>query len=306
MKATVFHHSVHLPEQDLLAPDPSCPFCASTERTPIAVLQEEPEVVLLHCRGCHASSASRMPKLEALTRYYENYYGEKEEKITINTPTRIASHIYKHSKSVSGFSISPEISILDYGGGDGTISMGIANSFLELGTKKVYIALVDYDQSLKEAAGTQISIVRPHDLSEISNQTMDLVIASAVIEHLPEPQPVLDKLFASMKIGGCFYARTPYVFPLMKLASALNTKFDFTYPAHVHDLGARYWNNITNQIPAGGRYQIIRSTPSLVETSFQQHFFRTLAAYILKVPGYLFKESYGLVGGWEVFIRRLS
>ena len=247
-----------------------------------------------------------MPKAEALARYYKNYYCEKEEKITINAPTRIAAHIYKHSKFVSNLSDSSGISILDYGGGDGTISMEVAKSFIATGTTKAHISLIDYDQSLQESTGGNIYIARPMDLSEIPSQTMDLVIASAVIEHIPELRPVLDKLFSALKVGGCFYARTPYVFPLMRLASALNTKFDFTYPAHVHDLGAKFWSNITNQAFTDGEYQIIRSTPSLVETSFQQHFLRTLAAYTLKVPGYFFKQSYGLVGGWEVFIRRLS
>jgi hypothetical protein len=55
-----------------------------------------------------------------------------------------------------------------------------------------------------------------------------------------------------------------------------------------------------------GKYQVLRSTTSIVETTFNQHFLRTLAAHVLKMPGYAFKETYGLVGGWEIFVRRLS
>lgn len=287
----------------MLAADDVCPFCAATERVLLTLLQRKPDVALVHCRRCHASSASRMPTSEALEKYYANYYGGKDEKITVDAPARIALHIYKHAKFAA---TRPEISILDYGGGDGSISVELAKFFVNQGIKKVSIALIDYDQSTPKSAGENIHVRRFSDLSEIEDQSMDIVIASAVIEHVPNPRPVIDKLFGVLKVGGGFYARTPHVFPLMKLASIVNAKFDFTYPAHVHDLGAKFWNNISDCLTGGGKYQIIRSTPSLVETSFQEHFLRTLAAYVLKIPGYVFKEQYALVGGWEVFIRRRS
>lgn len=38
--------------------------------------------------------------------------------------------------------------------------------------------------------------------------------ASSVIEHLPEPMPILTNLLGSLKVGGCFYARTPWIVPV--------------------------------------------------------------------------------------------
>lgn len=306
MKATLFHHSAHLSEQDLLAPDTSCPFCASTERTPIAILQEEPEVALLYCRACHAASASRMPRPETLEKYYSHYYDDKEEKVTLDTPVRMASHIVRYARPSMADLAGRDVFVLDYGGGDGSISTKVAHELLGQGAGKVNIALVDYDRSTMEASGQRIQITRPDDLAQIADQSMDLVIASAIIEHIPEPREVLTRLLASLKPGGIFYARTPYVTPLSKLAKVVNSRFDFTYPAHVHDLGAKFWNNVVNILPLDGEYQVLRSTPSIVETSFRQHFLRSLAAHVLKMPGYVFKETYGLVGGWEVFIRRHS
>lgn len=305
MKATVFHQSHHMCESDLHEPAVICPFCASSNRFNIAVLQSDPEVTLQYCDNCHAASASRMPKEGALIRYYESYYCGKEEKITIEAPERIAAHIYHHLQMAKQSFNSAEVSILDYGGGDGTISLGIADFLMKAG-KRVTIILVDYDQKLKEVNGSQLCIKRPRDLSEVPDKSVDLVVASAVIEHMPDPRPVLENLFSAMMPGGYFYARTPYVVPLMKIANTLNMEFDFTYPAHVHDLGAKFWNNILNHISSDGEYRIIRSTPSLVETVFSQHFLRTTAAYLLKMPWYLLKENYGMVGGWEIFIRRTA
>lgn len=306
MKTTVFHRSAHLQEDDLLPSDISCPFCGSAERTPIAILQEGPKVELLHCGACHAASASRMPKPEALNKYYSNYYDGKDEKVTLDTPGRFASHIVRHATPSLGRLTDRNIFLLDYGGGDGSISIRIAQELLDQGAAIVNIYLVDYDRSTLETTGERMNIYRPTDLEQIADQSMDLVIASAVIEHIPEPRAVMLKLLAALRPGGMFYARTPHMAPLSRLANVVNSKIDFTYPAHVHDLGAKFWNNIANTLQLDGEYKILRSTPSIVETSFRQHFIRTLAALVLKMPGYVFKENYGLVGGWEVFIRRHS
>jgi 2-polyprenyl-3-methyl-5-hydroxy-6-metoxy-1,4-benzoquinol methylase len=309
LKATLFHQSAHLLEHDLLTPSAFCTFCESTQRTPVANLQESPDVVLLHCQKCHASSASRMPKPETLSKYYSRYYDsfdDKDEKITLDAPDRMACHIVQHAKSALGKLTGREISILDYGGGDGSISAKIAHELIMLGAAKVSIALIDYNTSTIEPSDNRIKIYRPNDLKEISDKTMHLVVASAVLEHIPEPREILARLLASLKPDGIFYARTPYVTPLSKIAKAVNIKFDFTYPAHVHDLGAKFWNNVIHILPLEGQFSVFRSTPSIVETTFEQHFLRTLIAHTLKLPGYIFKEAYGLVGGWEVFIRRMS
>lgn len=292
-------------EKDLCVTDLVCPFCGSVDRKVILILQQEPTVALLYCESCHAASASRMPKPEALERYYSTYYDGKDEKITLDAPGRIAAHIYRHVRSTLTLAPRRNFSMLDYGGGDGSISTQFAAKLHDEGkAAAVHISLLDYDQSTTEVATQRLTIARPENLDEIHDQSMDLVIASAVIEHVPHPREVLIKLFSALKPGGVFYARTPYLAPLARFAGICNVKIDFTYPAHVHDLGSKFWNNITNMLPLGGEYQVIRSCPSIVETSFEQHFFRTLIAHVLKMPGYAFKETYGLVGGWEVFIRR--
>lgn len=307
IKATLFHRSAHLQEQDLLAPSIACAFCGSNQRMAVANLQQNPEVVLLKCKTCHASSASRMPKPETLSKYYSEYYdsfAEEEEKITLDAPVRMALHIVRYIKPVLGNLTGREIAILDYGGGDGSISARIAQEIIRLGAKKVSIALIDYNKSTIEVSSDCIRIYRPNSLDEVAEKTMDLVVASAVLEHIPEPREILAKLLGALKCEGMFYARTPYVTPLSKMVKCVNASFDFTYPAHVHDLGARFWSNIIQRLPVEGKFSLFRSTPSIVETTFRQHFLRTLIAHTLKIPGYIFKESYGLVGGWEVFVLR--
>ena len=48
------------------------------------------------------------------------------------------------------------------------------------------------------------------------------------------------------------YARTPYMLPFMKMVG-----FGMTYPAHVHDLGDRFWGKFTDMVDdPDGDYRI--------------------------------------------------
>lgn len=305
MQAAAFHCSAHLSEDELLPPESSCPFCNSKARVPVTSLQADPAVDLVHCQHCDATSASRMPRPEVLERYYGSYYEEQPEQVTFDRPERLATHIVRHTLASLGQLGERDLVVVDFGGGDGTHSVLTARKLLDRGARSVRIVLVDHNPISAVVDDPRIELVRAADLAEVPRARADLVLASAIIEHIPRPRDILETLFAALRPGGVFYARTPYVVPLMKLAHLAHVDLDFTYPGHVHDLGARFWNGIGEHLDLGVPIEIIRSTPSIVETTFDQHFGRTLAAYVLKAPSHLLKERYGLVGGWEVFIRRV-
>lgn len=309
MKAAVFHQTRQMSEQQLLPPGTSCPFCSSTNRKKVAVLQEAPDVHLLLCTNCHAASASRMPTSQALDDYYQSYYSDDvAEKVTFDTPDKIASHIFSFARKMIGPRISAGqgVNILDFGGGDACISRAVAEKMLAAGATDSDIALVEYNAKPKQSANSKITIHPANTIGELKEGPFPLVIASAVIEHIPEPAETIKALLANMEIGGIMYVRTPCMLPFLKIAEQFGKRFDFTYPAHLHDLGSRFWSNITKTMELSGEYEIVCSQPSIVETSFKQHFLRTLLAYTLKAPGFVFKEGYDLVGGWEVVIKRKS
>ncbi|MEN6461516.1 MAG: methyltransferase domain-containing protein [Syntrophomonas sp.] len=304
MKSAVYHESLHLDMNQLLPPDEKCPFCFSKDRKRTVLLQKDPDVYLLICKNCYAASASRIPTEEALDQFYSNYYvGEMTNKITFYLPERLAVHIYKNSKS---FIDRKKISILDFGGGDGAIAVELAKKLIANKCEHVKITLVDYNSQIKNINDSRINIKHHSKLNEINNQQYDIIIASAIIEHLPQPINELTSLLKLIRKGGVFYARTPYIFPILTLFNTFRLNLDFTYPGHLHDLGPLFWNNIINNLKLSEGYQIIRSAPSMVETSFKENFFRTLCAYILKAPWFVFRNKYKIVGGWEVFIRRTT
>ena len=135
--------------------------------------------------------------------------------------------------------------------------------------------------------------------------SFDLIIASASLEHVPDLRTTLLALLAAMKHGGRFYARTPYMVPLIRLAEHFGVRIGFGYPAHLFDLGVGFWNRLPQTLGLEGSIRIFASRPSIVESTFSSAPLRSLLAYMLKWPGYIFGERYRLVGGWEIVMERI-
>jgi len=300
--ASGFHAGRHLVEEQLEGADKVCPLCLSeSERPPVFRLQSDPDVDLLSCAVCGGCSASRMPTTEALRSYYASYYDRADERVTFDLPQRLAHHIFRRA-----FTELPRrpLAILDFGGGDAGVARRIARLLLDRGAIEVRIQLVDFNAEIPPGDSPQVSLDRVESLEGVEEGAFDLVIASAILEHIPHPRPDLILLLQALRGGGVFYARTPTIVPLLRLLRAFGVRSDFTFPAHVHDLGGRFWNAVLNRLPFGDSFEVLESRPSLVETTFAIHPLRTMAAYLLKAPWRLLGNSWGLIGGWEVFFRK--
>lgn len=296
LKATTFHKGSHLTEKNLLGENSKCFFCSGCNLRKVDEIQSDPIVSLSECQACRAISVSRLPRPEALRRYYKRYYKQSnQDKITFDNSSRLVSHIIS---GIGKYNLQkPVINILDFGGGDGTISLALAGKLLGE-HQRANILVVDFAK-VKSSPPKNVKIKSANSLP--SRGEYDIVLASAVLEHSPRPAQDLKKLFRLMADGGSFYARTPYITPLRRLARYFGVKIDFTYPSHLHDLGPDFWNKIFLWLDEKS-LSISISRPSIVETTLSGHLFRTLAAHILKAPWYLLKNKYRLVGGWEVYI----
>lgn len=103
-----------LKEIDLFPIDPKCPFCGCIDRNVVLNLQKDPEVNLLSCNGCYAVSASRIPSKELLQKYYQSYYAQNSQEITVDNTHKIADHIFSSTKQYIN---KKHLQILDFGGG---------------------------------------------------------------------------------------------------------------------------------------------------------------------------------------------
>lgn len=286
-----------LPESSLLPQLSSCVICGSSfAKSPIAPIQQAPDVFLLECPECHSCTASRMPTPEALSDYYANYFRPSVPKITHDSPYRFARHI---ASFVGGE--KKKLVITDFGGGDGTLAYALAQIFCRRGCSSAEITVIDYAEPL---VSPDKRIIIRSARPGLPIPASDVILASAVLEHIPEPLSSLKQLLASLKPSGVLYVRTPAVASFLKLAEVFGRKLDFTFPAHLHDFGQRFWEKILSLVPDGSEFEILRSAPSLVETDFRRHPWHTVAALIAKAPWRLLGRKYGLVGGWEMLFRR--
>jgi 2-polyprenyl-3-methyl-5-hydroxy-6-metoxy-1,4-benzoquinol methylase len=252
-----------------------------------------------------------MPTDKALEVYYGNYYSGstceqstrgEAAKITFDKPVRLVKRIRSGiTKSFQG----RRVDILDFGGGDGTVSSLLGATLLEENVcKDVRIVLVDLSGEVPRNQESRI-VVENRTRLEDDGQHYDIVIASAILEHIPSPTEVLRSLLCSLEKGGVFYARTPSHAALLRLLPLRQIRrLLFTYPGHVHDMGQHFWENILSELTLLPAFRMLWSRPSLVERTWRESFFRTLAAYLLKAPWHVLGGRYGLVGGWEVLIQK--
>jgi len=244
-----------------------------------------------------------MPSEELLSRFYSSFYDGKKEHVTFDGPERFAAHLVNHLRLASS---QERFRILDFGGGDGRLAAAVGSRLLSDG--RCHCAEVTVvDPHVGEVVVTaDVTIRRAGGLNEELGE-FDLVLASGVLEHMPLLHDVMKRLADTIAPEGHFYARTPWNVPLAKLLP----RADLSFPAHVHDLGAPFWNQVvqTLQLPLRRR----RSGPSIRQVEFREAPLRALLVAGLKLPGH-FESSispenrrnrlYRLVGGWEVLLQR--
>ncbi|MHB9107708.1 MAG: methyltransferase domain-containing protein [Armatimonadota bacterium] len=301
MKASIFHTSRHVASGEVIDATARCPICLDAgPREAVAPLQADPAITLLRCGHCRGLSASHMPAAETLDKYYAGYYHEGDEQHTFHRMEGFVMHIARRLELPK----TDVLRILDFGGGDGALGRGIAERLLAKGVaERAVISVVDYHQA-GVAAGGGITVEYHRELAEV-REPQSLVLASAVLEHIPDMHGALSALFALVAPGGWFYARTPYMTPFRRVLQG----FDLTYPAHVHDLGPSFWNRIADTFNLN--MHVVVSAPSPVETAFAKAPVRTAVSHLCKAVAHLEhalapqKRDYcwEWVGGWEVLLR---
>ena len=244
-----------------------------------------------------------MPSDEYLAEYYGNYYQPGDRRLTVGRPSRLAIHIATMLPDIA----SNRISILDFGGGDGSLAKMLARLLHEKDSERSFsLTLVDFNLEPDEETDLY-SFRHECDLSRLAPGSSDVVLASAIVEHVPRAHEALRDLLGLLREGGVFYARTPFVTPLKQVFRS----YPLQYPMHVHDLGPAFWNRVCARYPSS--LEVLVSQPSMVATGFsRRQILRTCSAYALKLPAHLEGWLRGSptdylwqwVGGWEVLLRR--
>jgi methyltransferase family protein len=307
MNATAHHRGIHLEQSEVMPRTDRCPICLSdAPRQQVHEIQHSPAIHLLQCENCWGCSASHMPVSGVLARLYRDYYGEGSgSKTMIPSHGRFSRHIVSHLAELRP--VWGQIHIIDFGGGDGSLALHIASRLLARNlVQSVQVTAVDF-HGVARSDDPRIRSSNCTELDQITDPA-EIVLASAIMEHVPDCNGAFQKLFDRMVEGGYFYARTPWALPLKYLAG----KIDIAYPFHVHDMGGGFWNRVPQTFRLRGK--VLMSGPSPIETSWSQHPVRNFAATLLKAPARaerIFLDSakrkdpfWEFVGGWELLFRR--
>jgi 2-polyprenyl-3-methyl-5-hydroxy-6-metoxy-1,4-benzoquinol methylase len=303
MRATGFHEGMRVGSADVYDASDICPVCRSTQpRKAVFNVQHDPEIDMLECLSCGAFSASQMPKSEFLDHYYAQYYSGESESYTLNGPTRFARHIVQFMRDPA---LAGDLRILDFGGGDGSLAIAVARCLQERTNASVSVTIdvVDY-ASPRDPEFPGVLIKGHQELADVQGG-FDIIIASAILEHIPDAHSAIERLTGMANKSAYMYARTPFILPIARIIP----RIDITYPAHVHDMGSAFWSGFTRTFNLDAH--IVSSRPSLVETTLRYSPIRTAIARALKFPAHLELALFGqnrqplwkFVGGWEAVVR---
>jgi SAM-dependent methyltransferase len=306
IRATLFHESRHLRDDELGSIEPTCRLCGFRGiRTEVFAIQSAPDVTLLHCPSCHASSASRMPTDAALASYYAQYYRAGQEQFTFSGAARFGRHLARAFTPAIGS--TGAVRVLDFGGGDGSIAAAFVAAVRPDSTHACRVVVVDPGGVSRQGTIGGVAIEHVATLEQAGGG-YDVVIASAILEHIPDAGQTLGALLAQLRPGGALYARTPWSLPLARRLG----RYDLGFPGHVHDLGGDYWQSAAGQHAKDVR--VMLSRPSIVENTLRDAPLRAAAAHLLKLPAHLEMTirprpavpRWRYVGGWEVVWQRRS
>lgn len=311
---THYHQSVILGDAELLPISTSCQWCAGTDRHAIATIQLEPQVFLLECVARMACSASRMPTPQSLDSYYDGYYDGQSHtevvkvarpvgRVTIGDTAKMGMHLARCFSCSTG---KTSIRILDFGGGDGLLAVLAAENILAAnsGVREVSVSVVDYNTHMHQPSNSAIRVEKYAQLDELPCVVYDFVIASAILEHIPEGAAVLRQILDRVSPGGSLYIRTPFAAPFMRVAKMLGKSWDFTFPAHVHDLGQNFWERYFTTSGFDQTFVIKSSRPSIVQASMREHPLEALTSHFFKLPWHFLGKAWTFVGGWEITVVR--
>ncbi len=283
-----------------------CPCCNNEYDVKIVqgVAQDQPDVFWIECQYCKAWSVSRMPKQEFLEAAYTIAYKLHDKDEAFYNYQRLAMHIVKKTNLLVELkSINGNYRILDYGSGNGDLLVAL-NQILNPNQNITYLGvdIINENKILSSNEAVALLCALPD-----RDKKFELIIASAVIEHIPDANSILLNLYTRMADNGLMYIRTPWHGPLKKVYK----KMDLGFPGHVHDMGQLFWENIWGEI--GCKIDIVYSAPSINQTEYRYNFFRTLIVDILKLPAFIhnkFRKKgkeiiWPYVGGWEIVVRKL-
>lgn len=201
-----------------------CPLCGKQERGFLFSGHEHeyPQTTDLpfnfyRCNGCSLVYVDPRPAQSELSRIYpENYYARASVNASpddLDLHSFVGRTLHKRLIGRMGgnitpyFKLGPEHVILDVGCGGGR---SLKSLHLAYGCRAVGIDMDATEAVARKFCAAPITMLRGEFLSyDFSGATFDVVYASHLIEHLPDPKGFLQKAYSILKPAGLCIIETP-------------------------------------------------------------------------------------------------
>jgi SAM-dependent methyltransferase len=273
----------------------NCLYCGNDDQNNTLILQKNPLVKMIKCSICKLAYANQMPNEIFLKNLYDPEIYKSNLTNNSDITKKLAQKIYNELEFKH-----KNIKILDYGGGNGELSKQIIELFNKNNINAESL-VVDIYNSLK---GEKIYFKSVEEF-KFDKENFDIVLASAVLEHLPNFINVLENLLSKVANNGYFYCRTPWEFELSKLIKFYKIK----WPRHLYDIGGDFWVNFFKN---KNDFNIVLSETSVTEISkkntlryFMAQFLKSISKFefYLKINK-LSLPKWPFVGGWDLIVRK--
>lgn len=171
------------------------------------------EYELYSCKGCRTSFVNNMPTQEQLAVYYDGF--NTNYSLKLQTKMRIVSKAFQDFYKTLNFPANAKM--LDIGGGGGFFSLAFEKYGFGVAT------YVDLDNVACEyAKNLGLKNVIYGDVCDEStlpqDEKFDFIYCRHVIEHIPNPLPIINKAIDLLKPNGLFILQFPNGLSLENLA----------------------------------------------------------------------------------------
>jgi 2-polyprenyl-3-methyl-5-hydroxy-6-metoxy-1,4-benzoquinol methylase len=283
-------------KQDLTLNLDVCPSCSHNIQNNYLILQNNPQVKMIKCEKCKLSYANKMPSQIFLDKLYEPSIYKANLTSNKNNTRFLAKKIFNKIKFTKN-----KIKILDFGGGNGSLSIELISLFEEMNISAHSLVVDVYNSCCSK----NISFQHVDEFGK-NQQKFDIVLASAVLEHLPNFVTTTNHLLNKLNNSGYFYCRTPWEYEISKTFRFYKIK----WPRHLYDIGGDYWVNFFKKKED---FVMILNETSNSEIS-TNHIFKYFIAKFLKsishIEKFLFRgkdyyqPKWPFVGGWDIIVRK--
>lgn len=172
--------------------------CLLCKNSNLEILKNYQKDYLVKCQDCSFVFSNQAPSQEELDKVYSNYSRNQGH------PTLISQEkIQKRAQSL--MNLKPLQTVLDIGCGDGHF----LSSFQKLGVKTYGTEFDEFSASTAKKNGAIIldGGLMPEPLNDLKG--FDAIIFTEVIEHINNPETVLNHFYKILSPGGLIFMTTP-------------------------------------------------------------------------------------------------